>query len=144
MRRSYLEFLIAPVLVASLAFPLASPAQPAGQDRPQQSGPGAQASPELRRHHAMRGVMADTAQEIAAMQEQMAKDTMTPESQREMAARMKRLSEVMRRMSGLMDRPTMKEPEMAKQLDQMRKQMEALKKGHAMPAEPGKVGGSKG
>ena len=44
------------------------------------------------------------------MREQMAKDTMTPESQREISAWMKRLTEVMQRMSGLMDRPTMKEP----------------------------------
>jgi hypothetical protein len=143
MRRAFLEFLVAPAFVASLAFPLASPAQPAGQDRPQPSSPGAQASPELRRHHAMRGVMDDMAQEIAAMREQMAKETMTPESQREMAAQMKRLSEVMRRMSGLMDRPTMKEPALAKQLDQMQKQMEELKKAHSMPAAPDKAGGSK-
>ena len=135
--------LIAPIFVVSLLFPVASPAQPIGQDRPQQSSAGAQASPELRRHHAKRGLMDDMAQEIARMQEQMAKESMTPESQREMAARMKRLSEVMRRMSGLMDRPTMKEPEMTKQLDQMRKQMEELKKAHAMPAEPSKAGGSK-
>jgi hypothetical protein len=127
----------------SLLFPVASPGQPAGQDRPQQSSAGAQASPELRRHHAMRGVMDDVAQEIAGMREQMAKDSMTPESQREMGTRMKRLSEVMRRMSGLMDRPTMKEPEMAKQLDEMRKQMEALKKGHSMPAVPSKPESSK-
>ena len=71
MRCAFLELLVAPALVASLAFPLASPAQPAGQDRPQQSSPGAQASPELRRHHAMRGVMADMAQEVAEMREQM-------------------------------------------------------------------------
>jgi TolA-binding protein len=123
----------------SLLFPVASPGQPAGQDRPQQSSAGAQASPELRR----RGVMDDVAQEIAGVREQMAKDSMTPESQREMGTRMKRLSEVMRRMSGLMDRPTMKEPEMAKQLDEMRKQMEALKKGHSMPAVPSKPESSK-
>jgi TolA-binding protein len=143
MRRNVREWLIGPVFVVGLAFPLASPGQPTGQDRPQQSSSGAEASPELRRHHAMRGVMDDMAQEMAVMQEQMAKDTMTPGSQREMAAQMKRLSELMRRMSGLLDRPTMKEPEMAKQLDQMREQMEELKKGHSMPAEPGKAGGSK-
>ncbi|HSD41290.1 MAG TPA: hypothetical protein VLD36_05435 [Burkholderiales bacterium] len=143
MRRTSLESLSAAVFVVSLLFPIASPGQPTGQDRPQQSSSGAQASPELRRHHAMRGVMDGVAQEITQMQEQIAKDTMTPASQREMAAQMKRLSQVMSRMSGLLDRPTMKEPEMAKQLDQMRKQMEEMKKAHSMSAEPGKTGGSK-
>jgi len=143
MRHALLESLIAPAFVVSLLLPVASPGQPAGQDRPQQSSAAAPASPELRRHHAMRGLMDDMAQEISGMREQMAKESMTPKSQREMSARMRRLSEVMRRMSGLMDRPTMKEPEMAKQLDRMRKQMEALKKGHSMPAVPSKAESSK-
>jgi hypothetical protein len=50
---------------------------------------------------------------------------------------------MMSRMSGLMDRPTMKEPEASKQLEQMRKQMDEMKKAHSMPGDATKSGGAK-
>ena len=133
MKSPTLKPLVASALAACLLLPIASPAQP-------QSAPAAQASPELRRHHDMGALMDDMAQQLTVMREQMAKGGMTAASEKEMSAKMKRLSELMSRMSGLMDRPTMKEPEAAKQLAQMRKQMDELKQGHPMPAGPAKAG----
>lgn len=53
------------------------------------------------------------------MHEEMGKDEMTPEVRKQMATTMKRMSEMMRRISGWADRPTMKEPEMRRQMDEM-------------------------
>ena len=98
----------------------------------QRTGPASEASPMFQRHHAMAGIMQDMIQEMSRMQVDMGKSEMTPEARKRMAARMKRMSEMMRRMSGWADRPNMKEPEMRRQFEGMRKQMDQMSKSNSM------------
>lgn len=141
--QSRLLTLIAFVFLATSLVPGTSGAQPSAQGAPDPAKAGAPASPELRRHHAMQGLMEDMAQQMTLMREEIAKGTMSPEAERAMSSRMKRMSEMMSRMAGLMDRPAMKEPEASKQLEQMRKQMDEMKKAHSMPGDATKAGGAK-
>jgi hypothetical protein len=93
-------------------------------------GTGAAASPELRRHHDMQPLMDEMAAQLVRMRDQMAKGDMTPAAEREMAAQMQELSGLMRRMAGLIDRPTMQSPERERQLAEMRRQLDALGQVH--------------
>ncbi|HSD53985.1 MAG TPA: hypothetical protein VLC47_07450 [Burkholderiales bacterium] len=93
-------------------------------------GTGAAASPELRRHHDMQPLMDDMAAQLAKMRDRMAKGDMTPAAEREMAAQMQELSALMRRMAGLIDRPTMQTPERERQLAELRGQLDALNRAH--------------
>ena len=95
---------------------------------PPQTGPAAEASPMFQRHHAMAGIMKDMLQEMSGMQEDMTKGDLSPE----MAIKMKRMSQMMRRMSGWADRPTMKEPEMRRLAEEMCKQMQEMAKSRSM------------
>jgi hypothetical protein len=77
----------------------------------------------------MQPLMDEMAAEVARMRDRMAKGDMTPAAARGMGAEMQELSAMMRRMSGLIDRPTMRAPE-REQIEEMRRQLEALKKAH--------------
>ena len=116
----------ATILAAMLAASPASFAQAPASEAAPRTGPASEASPMFQRHHAMAGIMKDMVQEMSRMQEEMDRGAATPEQARRMAAKMKRMSEMMRRMSGWADRPTMKQPEFQRQLDEMRRQMMAM------------------
>jgi len=70
------------------------------------------------------------AAEMKHMQQDMDRGEMPPEARKAMAANMKRMSTMMARMSGWADRPTMKEPAMRKEFDDMRRQMDEMSKSH--------------
>ncbi|MGE0356436.1 MAG: hypothetical protein AB7P08_05915 [Burkholderiales bacterium] len=72
------------------------------------TGPASEASPMFQRHHAMAGIMRDMAREMGRMQDDVAKTGLKPEKREHMAAKVKRMSEMMWLMSGAVDRPTMK------------------------------------
>lgn len=128
MRFRTLQTVAVPMFLVLALAPLASFAQTPAPDKPFQ-GTGAAASPELRRHHEMQPLMDEMAAEVARMRDRMAKGDMTPAAARGMGAEMQELSAMMRRMSGLIDRPTMRAPE-REQIEEMRRQLEALKKAH--------------
>jgi hypothetical protein len=115
---------------AVLAFAPLSHSQPA--TKAPQSGPASEASPMFQRHHAMAGIMKDMIDEMSRMQAQMDKGDLIPETRKQMASKMTRMSDMMRRMSGLTDRPTMNEPEARKQYEEMRKQMDDMMKSAPM------------
>lgn len=116
----------AAILAAILAASLPSFAQAQAGEAAPRTGPASEASPMFQRHHAMAGIMKDMVVEMSRMQEEMGKGEPTPAARKQMAAKMKRMSETMRRMSGWADRPTMKEAEMQRQLQEMRRQMMAM------------------
>ncbi|MEO8315247.1 MAG: hypothetical protein ABI645_10670 [Pseudomonadota bacterium] len=115
----------AAMLAAALATATVAWAQ---SPTPPQTGLAAEASPMFQRHHAMAGIMKDMQQEMSRMQEDMSRGDVSPE----MAAKMKRMSQVMLRMSGWADRPTMKEPEMRRLAEEMHKQMQEMSKSPSM------------
>jgi len=121
---------LAAVLVSSPTSLAQAPAPPTAL--------GSEASPMFQRHHAMAGIMKDMVQEMSRMQEEMGNGETTPEGRRAMATKMKRMSEMMRRMSGWADRPTMKEPEMRRQFEEMRRQMDGMSRSHSM-VDPAKA-----
>jgi hypothetical protein len=84
----------------------------------------------FQRHHAMAGIMAEMAAEMTHMKQEMDRGEMSPEVHKAMAAKMKRMSRMMARMSGWADRPTMKEPAMRKEFDDMRRQMDEMSGAH--------------
>ena len=121
----------ATTIAAALVASSASFAQaPAGEAVPR-TGPASEASPMFQRYHAMAGLMKDMVQEMSRMQEEMGKGEMTPDARKQMATKMKR-------MSGLADRPTMKEPEMRREYEEMRRQMDEMSKSPSM-SNPGRV-----
>jgi len=99
------------------------------------TGPASEASPMFQRHHAMAGIMRDMAREMGRMQDDMAMADLKPEKREQMASKLKRMSEMMRLMSGAVDRPTMKEPEMRRRFDEMRRQLDEMSRSHS-GAEP--------
>ena len=126
-----MKFLTRSLAVVALAVsvPLVAIAQQAEAPR---TGPASEASPLFRRHHAMGGIMKQMVDEMQRMQGDMANlDKLPPESRKQMAQDMKRMAAMMNRMSGLADRPTMSEPEAKKQLDEMRRDMDAMSRSHA-------------
>lgn len=119
--------LLALALVTS---PTALAQAPAGASPPR-TGPASEASPIFQRHHAMAGIMKDMVQEMSRMHEEVGSE-MTPEDRKRMAVKMKQMSDMMRRMSGWADGPVMREPEMRRQFDAMRRQMDEMPKSHSM------------
>ncbi len=107
-------------------------AQTAPGAKPAQTGPAGEASPEMRRYRDMQGLMQDMAKQMSAMNDQMGKGAPDAQSRKDMSAKMKAMSRVMTRMSGLIDRPTMKDAEANRELEQMRKQMDDMTKAPAM------------
>lgn len=93
---------------------------------------GAEASPLMRRHHDMAALMQDMTREMGSMQGQMDKAEIAPEMRKEMSRKMKGMADLMRKMSGLIDRPTMKDAEADRQLGEMRKQMNEMSKTPSM------------
>jgi len=127
----------AAILAFALAAVPASFAQAPGGAPGQRTGPASEASSIFQRHHAMAGIMKDMAQEMTRMTEEMRSSEDTPLMRRQMAAKMKRMSEMMRRMSGWADGPVMREPEMRRQFEEMRRRMDDMSKPNAR-SEPGR------
>lgn len=71
-------------------------------------------------------LMKDMADDMARMADEMATKDATVEQRKQMARRMERMSVLMHHMSGFWARPAMSEPEMKKQMDQMRREMDAM------------------
>jgi len=85
-----------------------------------------QQSPVSQHHQMMTDMMKDMSKEMTSLTEQMSRGGLTPEQNRQMAVRMERMSNMMHRMSGLQDRPAMKDAESQKQMATMRKQMDEM------------------
>jgi hypothetical protein len=83
-------------------------------------------------HQMMSDMMKDMSGEMNRMTEQMGGGEPTPEQRKQMSQRMERMSKLMHHMSGLESRPAMKGPEMQKQQDLMRKQMDEMKRDPSM------------
>ena len=127
MKPGFQSYIAATIACAALTLPALSTAQPLSEAP--RTGPASEASPMFQRHHAMAGIMQDMVKEMSRMQEQMSAGPPSAEAQREIAAKMKRMSRMMQRMAGLADRPTMSEPEARKQYEKMRREMDEMKKG---------------
>ena len=103
------------------------------------TGPGYEKSQMLNRYQKIAEMMRDMSQEMTRMQEEMAKGDVTVAMHKQMSQRLKQMSMIMRRMSGLYDRPGMKgkdDPEMNRQMEEIRKQMDAMRAG--APTAPAK------
>lgn len=79
-------------------------------------------------------LMRDMSQEMAKMAEEMSHGTLSPEQDKLMTKKMKWMSTVMQRMTGLNARHAMKEPEQERQMNQMRKEMDAMMRKPSMKA----------
>jgi hypothetical protein len=79
----------------------------------------------------MQEMMKQMQGEMAKMTEQMNAGDMTPESRKAMAGKMKLMSSAMNRMAGLQDRPTMRDAEAQKLMNEMQRDMDAMTKDHA-------------
>jgi hypothetical protein len=90
------------------------------------TGPGYEVTAEMQRYREMAGVMRDMSQQMNRMQESMAKGEMSPERRARMQQQLKAMSELMTRMAGLADRPSMNDPETRKQTGEMRQQMDNM------------------
>ena len=94
---------------------------------------GTARQPGVNEHHQRMGdMMKDMSQEMNNMTELMSRGDLTPEQRKHMSVRMERMSKLMHRMSGLQDRPSMKGPESQKRLEQMRRQMDEMKRDSSM------------
>ena len=76
-------------------------------------------------------------QEMKSMRERLLQKDLSSRDRSQIASEMKRMSASMRRMSGLVDRPTMRDAEFKKQMAAMRNEMAATQ----MPR--GEAGGKK-
>jgi hypothetical protein len=90
------------------------------------TGPGYEVTAEMQRYREMASVMRDMSQQLDKMQGDMKKNEMSPDARNRMQQRLSEMSEMMRRMSGLADRPSMNDPENQKQIREMRKQMDTM------------------
>lgn len=77
-------------------------------------------------HQALSQIMKDLTDQMGQMTEQMSRDDLAPDQRQQMAQRMGRMSMMMRRISGLVARPALKEADWQKQMNQMRKQMDEM------------------
>lgn len=87
-------------------------------------GPGAQQ---------MGGMMHDMADQMMEMSGRMSQGRMSAEQQTQMSARMRTMAMMMDRMSGMAGKGMMLDADMQKQMGEMRKQMDDMMKGGAMP-----------
>ena len=93
-----------------------------------------QDKPSVSEHHqAQFQMMKDMSQEMSKMTDEMSRGGLTSEQNKKMAKRMEGMSTMMRRMTSFFSRPAMKEPEMQKQMAQMRKQMDSMMHDQSMP-----------
>ena len=94
--------------------------------------PAAEAQPaapqaEVSWHHRMLyRIMKDMTAEMDRMTEQMSGGDLSDEQRKQMGERMQRMATLMRRMSGLASRPAMADPESQKQMEEMRREMDAM------------------
>ena len=68
------------------------------------------------------------------MQHEMEAGPLAPGAERDMARRMGTMARMMRRMSGLADRPVMSDADAQREYEQMQREMEAMGKAHASGA----------
>lgn len=68
-------------------------------------------------------MMKDMTDQMTQMTDQMSRGDLTPEQGKQIAQRMRLMSTIMQRMSGLAARPAMGPIEWQKQMDEMRKKM---------------------
>ena len=116
---------------------LCMPASAIAQSPPHealQTGPASEASPLFRRFHEMPKLMDSMAAEMVRMQREMQAGPLAPEAERDMASRMETMARMMRRMSGLADRPSMTDAEAKREYEQMQREMDAMEKAHARGA----------
>jgi len=117
------------IAMGTLAICLAAFA--AGPASAQQPGTAPTFKDTTSQHHQMLNqMMKDMTQQMAAMTDEMSRGELTPEQNKTMSERMAAMANVMRRMSGLGARPHMREGDWQKQMDQMRKQMDAMAQHH--------------
>jgi hypothetical protein len=107
-----------------------APSYAQGQPTSKPTVPGYEASGEMRRFQRMAEVMRDMSRQMARMEQEMAKGDLAPDMRRQMSQELKQMSAMMRRMSGLVDRPSMKGAEMDKHVEEMRDQMRRIEQQH--------------
>ncbi len=95
-------------------------------DAQRTTGPGYEVTAEMQRYREMGGVMRDLSKQMNKMEQDMAKGKMSLERRKRMKQKLAEMTDVMRRMSGLIDRPSMNDPEIGKQTSEMRKQMDSM------------------
>ena len=71
-------------------------------------------------------MMKDMTDQMGKMNELMLRGELTPDQRRQTAQRMRQMSTMMRRLSGLEARPAIGEGKWKKQTDQMRRQMDEM------------------
>lgn len=96
--------------------------------------PGYETDPRLQRHHRMGELMDQMQAQMGVMSKKMADPKLTAQARKTMGEDMKRMASMMRRMSGLVDRPSMQNAEAQKQMDGMARDMSAMQKRHEPPA----------
>ncbi|MGB5080365.1 MAG: hypothetical protein WBO23_06450 [Burkholderiales bacterium] len=115
------------VLAASASGPPAlAQGMPGKMDAGRTTGPGYEVTAEMQRYREMAGVMRDMSRQMNKMQESMATGEMLPERRKRMQQQLKEMSDVMSRMAGLADRPSMNDPDTRKQTGEMRKQVDDM------------------
>lgn len=90
------------------------------------TGPGYEVTAEMQRYREVAGLMRDMSLQMNKMQERMAQGEMSPERQKRMQQQLKEMSAMMTRMAWLADRPAMNDPEIGKQTNEMRRQMDNM------------------
>lgn len=87
----------------------------------------------LSQHHQLQyQMMKDMTEEMTGMTEQMSRGDLKPDETKTMTERMSRMAKMMQFMSGLAARPAHTHAQLQKQMDQMRLQMNEMKKNSQM------------
>jgi hypothetical protein len=87
----------------------------------------------LSQHHQLQyQMMKDMTEEMTRMTEQMSRGDLKPDETKTMTERMNRMAKMMQLMSGLGARPAHTHAQLQKQMDQMRLQMNEMKKNSQM------------
>ena len=87
----------------------------------------------LSQHHQLQyKMMKDMTEEMTRMTEQMSRSDLKPDETKAMTERMSRMAKMMQFMSGLGARPAHTHAQLQKQMDQMRLQMNEMKKNSQM------------
>lgn len=80
-------------------------------------------------HQRLSEIMKDMINLMGRMANDMSRGDLTPGQRQQIAQEMARMSTMMRRISGLVARPALKEADWQRQMDQMRKEMEEMLRG---------------
>ena len=121
------------VLALLLTGALAAPLHAAQPGETQPSSPGYEVTSELQRYQQMGEVMEQMQGQMKSMRERLSEKNLSPKDRAQIASQMKRMGASMRRMSGLIDRPTMGDAEFKKQMAATRKEMAAMQMQRAAP-----------